>query len=297
MLKVAPFIIGLFFSSFALSKTVSVSVKVDTEYKTQALAQEEAKLLVVKEALFNLPKLIEGAESLIDGEYKSEIKAIAVTYMDTFVTSEVWDRQANTMEMKADVYLDEKKSLMLLDAIKSQREASKDIVLAYNKLDLMLSKPLTKVSLDKAKTELLQLKKNSARLLSLEEALNVIDNEIKHLNSLNDNLIRSWVDTTSLSLITIDKGASIAEFKVSGEKFNEQVSDLATALRKSGSKVSLSEICGVSDYGLHFTKRVPYNSTASSQLLMRDIKFKFNYQNNSDVLSNFYKTFIIRPCN
>ena len=94
-----------------------------------------------------------------------------------------------------------------------------------------------------------------------------------------------------MSLITIDKETSIAEFKVSGEKFNEQVSDLAIALRKSGSKVSLS------DYGHHFTKRVPYNSRASSQLLMRDIKFKFNYQNNSDVLSNFYKTFIIRPCN
>lgn len=295
-LKIVFCVLFLLLTHAASAQNITVSIELDTTNKTQTQARNEVELLVIKQAINNMPKLIEGKETLSNDGYSAEIKAVAVAYIDVNVISENWDAENNLLLTVAIAKLDEEKSISLINTIHQQNLADENLASAYKQIEALLNSHLDSEKINTARAKINLIKKRSTSILGMSDTIATIENENNELEALNLNLINLWINTAELSLVTLNQSNDTAVFRVGGKALNERIAEISQLLKQSGAKPTFSKICGVSDYGLLFMGEVPYSSTRRRNLAMPDFEFNFNFNGDETILERFYSSFIIRSC-
>jgi hypothetical protein len=115
----------LFFSTFTLAVTseVSVDVEIPINGMPDSQVQNIAKNKAVVLAMEQLPKIVWGTETSINGNYSENIKAISFAQAQVEVTNELFDRVNQQYTLKANVSWDQSQVMTMLDEVQKGEKA------------------------------------------------------------------------------------------------------------------------------------------------------------------------------
>lgn len=189
---------------------VTVQVSEPLLGRDEHQVRQAARLKAQALGITRLPIVISGKEVLSGEEYSSEIQALTASSVQVDTINENWDHDIGMFNLEASVYVDMKASLMLINEIKQNAHAKRDLKDLQDRLEQLANKNSVTVEdvihFQRYRVEILSgiLARNTlAESIAARKAL------ISELNALVGMRVNQFAGDTKMEVIEVTPKAVV----------------------------------------------------------------------------------------
>lgn len=265
--------------------------------------QKRLKEKAVLQAKDIFPSLVEGTESLRDGEYKQNIESVTLVFADTKIISMALVAHGTHLKGEVMVTLDVSASLSMLRDLQLKKQLKKDVDSAVAEMTMLMKGEVSKsdmVRLSKLRQDVEVALLMSGEVASAEDAVRM--REDAFLQERVD-LMKLWSEEAQWEVTNLNPHEGLLSVTVRAPDMQEQYRALQKKYdNDSFAKSVKGAVCGISKAGLHFMVDVfpvAPNDTSRTRYLSgaaKEVKFDFRYYGSDLDVSMFKTSFKILPC-
>jgi hypothetical protein len=251
------------------------------------------------------PSLIEGTESLRNGNYNQDIKSVTLVYAETKVLSSHLILNGARLKGEVQVTLDVSKSLSLLRDLQLKKQLKKDVDALVLKMMQLMAGDMSE--LDAVALQALRVDVEVTLLEGgdLAGAKKAVERRIESVIQERAELMRIWGNNAKWEITKINTKDDTLHINVSVPDMQKQHEALVAKYDADLFPSGVSgAVCGISKVGLHFMVDafpVAGNWTLNDRKqrerrVAKELRFKFAHNNSDADVELFKSSFKVVPC-
>jgi len=263
--------------------------------KTDKSRLKEKAVLMAKD---KFPFLVEGTESMVNGDYQQMIKSATIVYAKAVILDSQLKAGNTRFSGEVEVSLDITKSVKLLSDLKEQKKLEARVNEAVEKIvaltkDDMSPKDIKSVSAIRSKIEVELLMAGS-----FDSAVSLAQSRVDNWIAKRDALVARYANESRWSVTRVDPIKKQMMVEVVYPDFRAEYDALISEYKNDEDYPSdlPGKVCGVSRLGLHFGQPVFYLKKGRSFHRSHPKSSKFSVKLDKNDLPVFNDTFEIMPC-
>jgi hypothetical protein len=253
----------------------------------------------------NFPSLVEGTETLRNGEYSENIEAATLVYADTEVLNSELIVNGLRLRGEVKVTLDLNKSLALLRDLKLKKKLKKEVDALVAEMANLMKGDVG--DLDMITLQNLRIDVEVALLMGgdLQAAEKAVQLRIEGVLSERVELMKIWASNAKWEVTKVNPKDDTLHINVSVPDMQKQYEALVGKYDKDiFPSVVEGAVCGLSKAGVHFMidafpvagNRTMKDRKQRDKRVAKEVRFKFNHYGRDADVEMFNSSFKVMPC-